>query len=278
MSAPTAVPTTAAGPGTGTGRLTFERLVRRFPGDIVACIRAQQGGFLISLDSRYRVIELNHAAEEALGLHAGDPARGDFTGQPLPSLRERRPARLVTESVTIDGALLGVPGGAVFVGDRRSCRRTIGPGDVAGHWMQGGDDPLTGLPDAVTLRVHAAQVALDADAGDLPIALLLVALDKAHPSDQDIRLLATTVCGTLRADDVVARMADGVLGVLVDVDRHGAAVVAGRLQLAMAAAGGTVSVGIAIREPFQPLDLAVERATAALKAARALGADRVSLG
>ncbi|HEX9258109.1 MAG TPA: diguanylate cyclase [Acidimicrobiales bacterium] len=283
MIASTAAPntsTTAPERAPSGGRLTFDRLVRRFPGDVVTCIRAQRGGFLVSLDSRYRVIELNHAAEQALGLRPGDQARGDFTSLPAPVLRERRPARLAGADATSEGVLLGVPGGVVFVGDRRSCRRlTLGRTDVAGHLLRSGADPLTGLPDARDLRSQAAPLASDADLGGWPIALLLVALDGDEASDDGVRTMAQTITRTLRDDDLVARVTEGVLGVLVDVDRNDAATVAGRLQLALAVSGGaTASVGIAVRQPFELFDLALERAATGLRAARALGSDRISVG
>jgi diguanylate cyclase (GGDEF)-like protein len=130
--------------------------------------------------------------------------------------------------------------------------------------------------------------------GGRPLSLLLLDIDRfksindthGHPvGDEVIRTLASTCQATLRVVDVLGRLGGEEFAItLPETDGPGALRVAERLREAVAQVrvpvgathlGFTVSIGVAIWTPGEPVDRLLSRADEALYAAKNSGRNRV---
>ena len=153
-------------------------------------------------------------------------------------------------------------------------------------------DRLTGLPNRARFdEALAARAALGPDAGPASVALIDVdhfkALNDTHghaTGDRMLRLLAGELMGGLRCTDEIARWGGEEFAVLLPgaappaaagvIDRVRRRFAAARLDVAGERVGATFSAGVAGCPPGVAGEGAMERADAALYAAKRAGRDR----
>ncbi len=143
-------------------------------------------------------------------------------------------------------------------------------------------DPLTGLPNR---RAWDERLAHAAEAGEA-VTIAMLDLDNfkrfndtfGHPAgDRLLKATAAAWRDALRTEDLVARLGGEEFGVLLfDCDRPAALQVTERLR-ELVADGQTCSVGIAVRQPDEPIDTVLARADAALYHAKSTGRDRACI-
>jgi diguanylate cyclase (GGDEF)-like protein len=155
-------------------------------------------------------------------------------------------------------------------------------------------DALTGVYNRRAFLERTEQELLRVRRTGHPLALLVLDIDSfkaindthGHPAgDEVIRQLARSVESTLRATDFVGRLGGEEFAVtLPETNAHGALQLAERLRIAVSEArpfvGGlalpfTVSVGVAISNPEEPLDRLLSRGDEALYAAKRGGRNKV---
>ncbi|WP_051304498.1 GGDEF domain-containing protein [Chitinilyticum litopenaei] len=157
-------------------------------------------------------------------------------------------------------------------------------------------DPLTGLMNRRAFFERAAQEVARSARNHQPLALLMLDIDffkrindtHGHEAgDRALVRLADVLRGQLRNIDVLARMGGEEFALLLpDTDQVAAPLIAERLRQAVAqqtlgsgeaAFGFTVSLGVAARQPDEPIDTLLNRADKALYKAKHAGRNRVCL-
>jgi diguanylate cyclase (GGDEF)-like protein/PAS domain S-box-containing protein len=156
-------------------------------------------------------------------------------------------------------------------------------------------DPLTGIPDQESVRLHVEGWLLDFADTHIPFALLAIAIDGldelrksrgAGAADAVLRVIARTVSGNLRPSDVAGCWSEDRFAViLADCTAHSLARVAGMLQAILSATavswwGDRISIttsigGTAVIEG-DTAESMVARAETALAASLSEGGNRVT--